>query len=236
MGRDEQTELVISVRFDGLNHAVLLEGELDLGSAPRLEHVINDLAPSVAGYVLLDLEGVSFTDAAGLTAIERAAQVLAGRLVVCGPGPRVREIIELTRLNERIQVEEQGALEVSDIPAGNVAYVRRLCEAFVKGGAEHLVELVPDDVTWKPLGAAKKLRTSELLEHLSSQPTCSLTPGLVTSVGDDVLVTWEVKAGEPEVMWSLFLFHQRRLVDAVSFDSEPKAIAALRLFDRHSRP
>ncbi|HTX31383.1 MAG TPA: STAS domain-containing protein [Solirubrobacteraceae bacterium] len=232
MGRGDRTELIISIHFDGLNTRVALEGELDLASAPRLERALNELTPGVNGHLLLDLEGLTFSDGAGLAAIERAAQELGSRLIVCGPRPRVREIIALTRLDERVQVEEQGAREISDIPAGNVAYVRRLWEAFEKGGGEHVVKIAPENTRWKPLGAAKPLRTSELQDYLDSRPAFSLTPDLVTTVGHDVLVTWGVRDGKLTTMWSLFRFHERQLVEALSFDSEPEAIAALRLFDR----
>ena len=234
MGRGEQTELIIGIHFDGLNHRVVLEGELDLASAPRLERALNELGPDVNGQLLLDLERLSFSDAAGLAAIERAARTLGTRLVVCGPRPSVREIIALTNMDQRVQVEEQGAREVSDIPAGNVAYVRQLWEAFEKGGVEHLIKIAPQDARWRPLGSDRELGTPELREYFTSQSCASLTLDLVTTVGDDVLVTWGVTGGPPRAIWSLFRFHERQLVEAVSFDSEPEAIAALRLFDRRS--
>lgn len=231
MARGDQTELIISIHFDGLNHRVVLEGELDLASAPRLERALQELAPSVDGHLLLDLGSLSFSDAAGLTAIERAARTLGGRLVVCGPRRPVREIMELTRMDERVQLEEDGAREVSDIPAGNAAYVRRLWEAYERGGPEQVVRIVPEDVRWKPPGADRELCTCELLEYFRSRSAASLVLDLVTTVGEDVLVTWRVRDAAPRALWSLFRFHERRLVTVVSFDSEPEAIAALRLFD-----
>jgi anti-sigma B factor antagonist len=236
MAGDDRTELIISIHFDGLNHRVALEGELDLASAPRLERALTELDPAVDGHLLLDLEDLTFTDGAGLAAIERAARELGSRLIVCGPRPRVREIISLTQLDERVRVEEQGAREISDIPAGNVAYVRRLWEAFENGGGEHMVKIAPENTRWKPIGSAKSLRSSELQDYLESRPAFTLTPSLVTTVGHDVLVTWEVKDGSVTTMWSLFRFHERELLEAESFDSEPEAIAALRLFDRRSEP
>jgi anti-sigma B factor antagonist len=233
MGRGEQTQLVISVHFDGVNHTVLLEGELDLATAPRLESALKGLAPAGDGLVLLDLECLSFTDAVGLAAIERAAQALGGRLIVCGPRPSIRGILQLTHMDERVEIKDESAAEVSDIGGGNVAYIRQLWDAYEKGGPEQIVGLA-EDVSWEPPGAAGSLRTVELLRFCDSRPGMRVIPEAIDAVGHDVLVTWRVENGSVGRMWSLCCFDERRLVKVVSFDNEPEAIAALRLFDRRS--
>jgi anti-sigma B factor antagonist len=232
MGRGEHTELIISTRFDGLNHTVVLEGELDMATAPRLEAALTGLAPHGEGLVLLDLENLSFSDALGLAAIERAARALRGRLIICGPRAPVRGIIELTRMDERVEVKDQGAAEVSDIAGANIAYVRRLWEAYEKGGGEGLVAITEDDVRWRPLGATSFFPTSELLDFWSSRPPPPVSLGDMNAVGHDVLVTWRLEDRDPGEMWSLHRFQERRLLEVVSFDSETEVIAALRLFDR----
>lgn len=236
MGKDEQPELIITVQIEGPNCTVALEGELDLSSTSRLERALNELPPDADGQVLLDLEGLSFSDAAGLAAIERAARALGNRLIVCGPRPNVREVIELTHMDQRVPVEDHAAAEVSDIPGGNLAYVRLLCQAFQKGGAEELVKIVPKDVRWRPLGVDRDLTTPEFLDYWESQPAVSLTPALMTAVGEDVLVTWNVGNGRPRPSWSICRFRERELVEAVSFDREADAIAALRRERDRSAP
>jgi anti-anti-sigma factor len=50
----------------GSEHLLRLEGELDLGTAALLRESLDDLAD---GCVVLDLDGVSFTDSTGLATL-----------------------------------------------------------------------------------------------------------------------------------------------------------------------
>ena len=208
-----------------------LTGELDLASAPQLERVLNELAERDGERIILDLTDLSFSDAAGLRAIEHGGQRLGSRLIVCGPRPPVQRLIQLTQLDEVVNVDESGPPEGSDAPASNAAYVRQLWEAYQRGGPEQFARLVPDDVTRKSAwSGGETLRgTQELLEFWSQRSRIELTPQALTPVGDDVLVTWRVENAEPREFWSIFCFDGRRLVAAMSFRRETEAIAALRL-------
>ncbi|MBE2317613.1 hypothetical protein DVA67_016645 [Solirubrobacter sp. CPCC 204708] len=110
--------------------------------------------------------------------------------------------------------------------ADNVAYVRDLCAAYVRGGVDALAELIPDDVEWIPrIAEGRVLRgTHELRAFLAERPPGGPVPQpvRVESIGEHVLVHF-TGAGE---VWSVYLFERRRLVRAVSFDSKAVAVRA----------
>ncbi len=86
---------------------VELEGELDLVSAPLLDDTLAGLALDGAATVVLDLRAVSFVDSTGLKAIFRARNAAGehGRqFAVTRGSPQVERLLELTRLNEHLQL------------------------------------------------------------------------------------------------------------------------------------
>ncbi len=93
------TRLETDVREHGEWVMVVLDGEVDMASAPRLQEVLAAQLAAGARQVMVDLREVSFMDSTGLTALFRAHEAMAaagGRLVVvCGPGP-VRRVIEVS--------------------------------------------------------------------------------------------------------------------------------------------
>jgi anti-sigma B factor antagonist len=230
-GSGKEARLVIADERDEAGIRVRLEGELDISTAPKLERALEELAEIPAGYLILDLKGLDFCDAAGLRVIERAGRRLGTRLIVCGPRPSVRKIIAVTRLDEQVRVEEGANRDSSDIPASNLAYVQQLWDAYAKGGPERFASLLPDGVEWRSLwGDGQILRgTEELLDFWRGRPRPKLTPDSLTAIGDDVLVTWRGEDASPKQFWSLYRFAGRQLVEAVSFDREAEAIAALDL-------
>ncbi len=78
---------------------VVLDGEVDMASAPQLQHVLGGLLEAGARRVMVDLRQVSFMDSTGLTALFRAHEAMAAAggelVVVCGAGP-VRRVIEVS--------------------------------------------------------------------------------------------------------------------------------------------
>jgi anti-anti-sigma factor len=90
---------------------VILSGELDIASTPRLRARIDETA-SGRGLVL-DLSRTSFIDSAVLKELLRARAELAERdirLVLAGVPPPVRRLLDLTRTSElfedAVNVEE----------------------------------------------------------------------------------------------------------------------------------
>ena len=88
---------------------LVLSGELDLASYPRLEHAIDRVLESTptSELVVLDLSGLEFMDIAGLRSVLRSDQRLRGvgkRFVVASPAPGVRRLLALTDQERALRV------------------------------------------------------------------------------------------------------------------------------------
>jgi anti-sigma B factor antagonist len=80
---------------------LVLEGELDLAAAPRLQARVAETASGRA--LVLDLSRTTFIDSAVLKELLQARAELAGRdvrLVLAGVTPPVRRLLDLTRTSE----------------------------------------------------------------------------------------------------------------------------------------
>lgn len=88
---------------DSSNTAVVVCGDVDVGTAPEFER---ELAAAIerdlGGGLVVDLSGVSFIDSTGLNALVRAfeRQRLAGEgMVLVSDDSRVAMMLEVTRLD-----------------------------------------------------------------------------------------------------------------------------------------
>jgi len=97
------------VALPGPQTTLALAGELDPGTAPDLQARIDDLVADVAvTRVVLDLAQVSFLDSSGLRVLVAANEALRARtaeLVLRGPDPNVRRVLEVTGLTDLITIE-----------------------------------------------------------------------------------------------------------------------------------
>jgi anti-anti-sigma factor len=106
-----------------VGHSVLvLEGELDLATAPQLTSTAMALVDAGAGDVIVDARLLSFCDSSGLTAFVRIANRLepvAGRLAIVGPQTIVRRVLEISGLVETLIVVDSvdDAVTALDAPA-----------------------------------------------------------------------------------------------------------------------
>lgn len=90
---------------------LIVHGEIDLATVPRLTECLNDALLAGDGDVRVDLGDVDFIDAAGMGALAGAAIRLnaAGRsLLVVNVRPRLRRVLEAGRLGELVRVPEAG--------------------------------------------------------------------------------------------------------------------------------
>jgi anti-anti-sigma factor len=89
-------------------HAVLvMDGELDLATAPQLTSTAMAVLDSGADDVIVDARQLTFCDSSGLTAFVRIANRLepsAGRLAIVGPQAIVRRVLEISGLVETLIV------------------------------------------------------------------------------------------------------------------------------------
>ena len=106
-------ELKVSSRSQGDHTVVAVSGEIDLYTAPRLH---SELATAVMGegpaQVVVDMAGVDFCDSTGmnvLLAALRRAREGGGDLVLAGPRPAVRKILQVTGLESVFTVLDDPA-------------------------------------------------------------------------------------------------------------------------------
>ena len=96
-----KSPLTIEVFPDGPTSArVRVAGELDLATVPRLRAELTALLEGGRHELDLDLDGMTFCDVAGLTALLRAhtrAVHAGGRLVVHGSCPPLRLMLQVLR-------------------------------------------------------------------------------------------------------------------------------------------
>jgi anti-sigma B factor antagonist len=92
---------------------VVLAGRITLGSSLSLvESQIRSLINGGAFKLVFDLTGVEFVDSAGLGMLVYAYGSLAskgGVLRLCGVGPRVQSLLELTKTNTILTVDATRA-------------------------------------------------------------------------------------------------------------------------------
>jgi anti-anti-sigma factor len=83
---------------------VLVFGELDLASAPRFAQTLRR-AKQNALEVIVDLEGATFMDCAGLSALLKASADMAPTSLSVTPGPRqVQRLFELAGVTDLLRV------------------------------------------------------------------------------------------------------------------------------------
>jgi anti-anti-sigma factor len=100
----------LHVELDG-DGTLLVQGELDLASVPRLRRAFEEHRPP-AGNVILDVSGLSFIDSTGLQELlDLSALLEDGAIVLRRPSASVRKLLHITGLDhtERIKFEPDGS-------------------------------------------------------------------------------------------------------------------------------
>jgi anti-sigma B factor antagonist len=90
--------------------SVVVRGEIDMQTAPKLEGAIDDVIAKGARLVTLDLEAVDFLDSSGLRVILAASNKLTeldGQLLLEGASSAVERVLELTGVIERLRQSRQ---------------------------------------------------------------------------------------------------------------------------------
>ena len=91
----------------GAGAHVVLRGELDIASAPKLEEEVRRLEAQGRGLILIDLRGLEFMDSSGLRALLAAdmrARDRGARLVIVRGDDRIQRVLRITRLDERLEI------------------------------------------------------------------------------------------------------------------------------------
>ena len=103
--RASLVRFTVATREVGEWTVVTVAGELEVASEPTLTSVLAEAGP----HVVLDLQDVTFIDAAGLGCLVRWTRfnrLRGGSLTVANPSRQVRRLMILTRLDHALGVAE----------------------------------------------------------------------------------------------------------------------------------
>jgi anti-anti-sigma factor len=101
-------EFQVEVRREGPAAVIVISGELDLASGPRLEEQLTALDSEVR-LVVVDLRRLEFMDSTGLSILVRAHQRLSEHgceFSLVRGSPQVQRLLDLTGVAERVRLVE----------------------------------------------------------------------------------------------------------------------------------
>ena len=87
-------EFEVDTRDDGTLLIVAPSGELDLATAPELEHVLDQWTDGHRA-IVLDLRGLSFLDSSGIRLLVCASRRAGARLALVPPPDHVERVLEI---------------------------------------------------------------------------------------------------------------------------------------------
>lgn len=90
---------------------VRVGGEVDIATCPLLDETIARLCDEEVDVLDIDLAGVTFMGSSGLASLLRAqrlAQAAGGRVRLVRPSGVVRDLLEMTRLLDRFEVDDES--------------------------------------------------------------------------------------------------------------------------------
>lgn len=87
---------------------VSIGGQLDADAVPEIRAVMRGVLVARPRLIVIDLAGCSSVDAAGvalLLEVHRCAWLFDGRVVLRSPGPQVRRVLRIVRVEHILRVE-----------------------------------------------------------------------------------------------------------------------------------
>ena len=106
---EESRGVAVTLERDQEGVRVRIVGDLDLATVPDLERVLDGLAGSEHGRLLIDLDEVEFMDSTGLAAIvraQRSANSNGHRMTLRRGSLQVQRLLELTDMLDRFTFED----------------------------------------------------------------------------------------------------------------------------------
>ena len=102
-GESQKTDrqLRITLRHQNGVPVLVLDGELDLATAPDVSAAIRATFLDTGARVVLDMAQVGFIDSTGIRTVLEADKHTATPLVLIAPSPAVTRVLDLTRLRRR---------------------------------------------------------------------------------------------------------------------------------------
>ena len=95
---------------------VELSGRLVMADAPEARKQLKSIIEQGNGKLIVDLSDVSFMDSSGLSVLVSAfkqTRTMDGDVVLLNPGPAVRTLIELTRMQQVFDIVDDEAAAVA---------------------------------------------------------------------------------------------------------------------------
>jgi hypothetical protein len=179
---------------------------------------------------VLELAGVSFMDASGLRALLTARARLGERLIVRPGPPAVEHLLRLTGMDSELRDEVAEAEAGLARRAANVKLMRQLWLAYCAGGAAELARWLPHrarpDAT--AMAEARPWGPEELERFWATRAADATAATVATQLhtaGDSVLVACPGTADAADLIWTVYVFHGRTFIRAVTCASETEARA-----------
>jgi anti-anti-sigma factor len=117
--RSAQSTLAVDVRPEGQTVTVRLDGDLDITSSPLLQAVVDQALAArrepICTRLVVDMSGVGFADASGISPLLLARAMLAKRSGSIELRRCRRSVLRLVRL---LDLEDMLAAEVAAPPVG----------------------------------------------------------------------------------------------------------------------
>jgi anti-sigma B factor antagonist len=104
----ETAVLATHVMHADTSVVVVVAGELDLASAPQLQHELLALLALPVHTVTLDLDALTFIDSSGLNVLNRVRNAADGHgidLKLCNVRRPARQVLDVTRMTELFTIE-----------------------------------------------------------------------------------------------------------------------------------
>jgi anti-anti-sigma factor len=104
--------LQLTTETEGTTVRLVLTGELDIAGAAHVEQELERIEQEPPATIVLDLRALAFMDSTGLRVIVAAdgrAREQERRLVIVRGSATVQRIIEMTRLDERLEIVDDPA-------------------------------------------------------------------------------------------------------------------------------
>ena len=86
-----------------------LAGELDFGTAPHLEAVLDRLLV-IPDHIIVDVSELTFIDSTGLRLLMRASTLVEGRIWLRGPSRQILRLLDISGLSKSFCLDEDPEL------------------------------------------------------------------------------------------------------------------------------
>jgi stage II sporulation protein AA (anti-sigma F factor antagonist) len=114
---------VESEELEGGIRAFKVRGELDMNTAPELEHRLEEALADSTASIVLDLCECEFIDSTGIALIVRTWQQVdrgaggggQGRVVLCSHNHQVRRLLEITGVENSISMHAQRDAALAEL-------------------------------------------------------------------------------------------------------------------------